>query len=673
MAKEKRTEPLKIESMRRDIRMEDLQVRKSKDGKYEGASFSVSSEYKVQRWWGTEILSHDASAVRMDRVRSGAVPFLFHHDSSQPIGMVTSGAVKDKRLRTDVSFFSDPNSQMRALQIDEGMRNVSIGYRIHTVEENLDTDEYTATDWEPYEVSMEPIPADPTVGQGRGVGEAFEVRTLNRTPSLPTAQPATSATRGTSMPDNTAAAGASAETTRTTAANEAATRAIDAAQRDATETVQREARAAYQPNPMQIEKERVEAIKNLCKANAFEDRMRDLWISSGAPLNKVSDEMLRIIEDRGKSKPQSIALLGLTEDETKQFSMVRAIQACADGNWQKAGFEAECSREIAQRHNKVPDPKKFYVPYEVQGRQNISRRALQARDSMRGDMFGTRADVVQTSNAGGYLVSTLNVGFIELLRNRSVIYRMGARQLSGLVGNVTIPKQTGAATVTWLSTETATITEKEQTFGQLALTPKTVGGYTEISRQLLLQSSPDIEGIVNADLATITSLAIDSGGISGTGAAGQPLGIINVPGVGSAGSMTSVAYAGILNFQVQVANANVVPINGGYATTPTVAALLMARVKFANTATPLWDGNLWDANGANGCCNFPGMSSLQIPAGDIVFGDWAQMIVAEWGVLEIEVNPYANFQAGIIGVRSIMTLDVGLRYPAAFCIGTSVT
>jgi HK97 family phage major capsid protein len=675
MTAKKVKEPLKIEAMQRNLEVSDFQVRKSEDDKLITAiSFSVSSEYAVQRWWGTEVLSHGPKAIRLDRIKNGSAPFLFAHDPNQPIGMITKASVVKGRLTAEASVFSDPDSQKRALQINEGMRNISVGYRVHAVEEPTDDDVFTVTDWEPYEISSVTLPADPTVGVGRGAGEVFEVRMINRA-SLDGPTPAAAAItrRVDTMSDEKAAAGQSAEENRAAAA----LATVEAARVAAAREVQAETeatRTAFKPNAVELEKERTVAIKNLCKANGFDDQLRDTWISSGMSIAKCSDEMLRIMEDRSKSKPQPLSLLGLSKDDTKRFSIVRAIQACADNNWSKAGFEAECSREIAQKQNKVPDPKKFFVPYEVQGR-GIDGQAIARRDEMRGQAgrFASRADIVGTATAGGYLVETENVGFIELLRNRSVAYRMGARQLSGLVGNVTIPKQTGAAQVTWLSSETAQITEKEQVFGQLSLTPKTVGGYTEVSRQLLLQSSPDIEGIVNADLATITALAVDSGALNGPGTAGQPLGIVNVPGVGSAGSMTTLAYAGVLNFQVQVANANVMPIAGGYATTPTVAALLMARVRFANTATPLWDGNLWDANGENGVAGFPGMSSLQVPTGDIIFGDWAQLIIAEWGVLEIDVNPYANFQAGIIGVRSIMSLDVGLRYPAAFCVGTSVT
>ena len=118
-----------------------------------------------------------------------------------------------------------------------------------------------------------------------------------------------------------------------------------------------------------------------------------------------------------------------------------------------------------------------------------------------------------------------------------------------------------------------------------------------------------------------------------------------------------------------MATGNVMPVAGGYATTPAVAALLMQRVKFSSTASPLWEGNVWDGSMAG----FAAMSSNQMTAASMLFGDWAQVVVGEWGVLQIEVNPYANFQAGIIGVRAMVSVDVGLRYAAAFSLATSIT
>jgi hypothetical protein len=95
----------------------------------------------------------------------------------------------------------------------------------------------------------------------------------------------------------------------------------------------------------------------------------------------------------------------------------------------------------------------------------------------------------------------------------------------------------------------------------------------------------------------------------------------------------------------------------------------MARQRFSSTDTPLWEGNLWNGQMAG----FPAMSSNQMASGTMLFGDWSQVVVGEWGVLEVEVNPYANFQAGIIGIRALVSMDVGLRYAAAFSYGAAMT
>ena len=70
---------------------------------------------------------------------------------------------------------------------------------------------------------------------------------------------------------------------------------------------------------------------------------------------------------------------------------------------------------------------------------------------------------------------------------------------------------------------------------------------------------------------------------------------------------------------------------------------------------------------------FRAMSSNQMPSANMLFGDWAKVVVAEWGVLSIEANPYANFQAGIVGIRALYSIDIGVRYGAAFSLATSIT
>lgn len=626
----------------RGVAAEEIRMQRAE--KATTITFPASSEEPVERYWGEEVLSHEKGAVRMDRATRGAMPLLFNHDVDDPIGMITGARLEKNRLMVDAQLFSTARAQEVLTMIDGGLRNVSLAYRINKIEEDKNEERFTVTDWEPYEVSIVTVPADPTVGIGRGAEMEYEVRMVRTShqAQTPSANQLTdAATRRAAMPDgkDKEAAGVAVEDKPNAAVIEAARG----------EVVKR------------MEQDRIQAIRNMCQINQIDDKYQEHWIRSGMSMKDVSEDMLAIMEERGKHNPKSSAKLGLSEREVKQFSLVRAINATLDG-WNNAPFELECSREIAKRLNKPSDPHKFFVPFEVQERPNQTPIEALARMMMARDLN------VASAGAGGYLVQTSNVGFIEILRNTAVMFRMGARRLSGLRDNITIPKQTVAATTTWLANETATISESTPTFVQIAMSPKTVGGYCEISRQLLLQSNPAAEGLVSADLAQVVALDIDAKGLNGSGASGQPTGILNTSGVGSV-TGTSLDYADIIEFQTDVYGGNALTANCGYVTTGAVAGLLKARVKFSSTASPLWEGRLDEAM----MDGYRAMSSNQMPSATMLFGDFGQVVVAEWGVLEVEVNPYADFKAGIIGVRAIASIDIAVRYPTAFSAASSIT
>jgi len=604
----------------------------------------VSSDAVVEVSDGPEVLVHRADAVDLQRA---PLPIIATHRGGQVnVGLVDELQIVGGQLRGMARFGSRQEAaEYRADVMNRIIRSVSVGYA--RVKAKFRSDGVLLTErWMPTHVALVAEPADVRAGFYRAQGEHINTPWLEReapaanTQSVqPAAQPAQ---RKESTVDQTtqAAAGENAE-------DQNQTRGLPAQPKGITGN-----------HALELERARKRGIENMCRANGIEDATRDYWIGAGLSMEAVSDDLLKIIQERGESNPKSKAKIGLGEGETRQYSLVRALLAASENNWSQAGFELECSREISKRMNTVPDAKKFYVPFEVQSRSLPIPTHLRGRRDM----------TVASAPGGGYLVATENMSFIEMLRNRSVAYRMGAMRLGGLQGNITVPKQTGAATWYWLASESTSITESQQTLGQMALSPKTGGAYTEISRQLLLQSSPDAEVLVTSDLGRVGGLGIDSAVLAGSGNSGQPTGIVNTAGIGSV-TGTDINYAKVLEFQTDIATANVLPERGGYATTPGVAALLMQRVKFSSTASPLWEGNMWDGQMAG----FAAMSSNQMAASSMLFGDWSSVVVAEWGVLEVSVNPFANFQAGIIGVRAMVSMDCGLRYPAAFSLATSIT
>ena len=404
---------------------------------------------------------------------------------------------------------------------------------------------------------------------------------------------------------------------------------------------------AYEPAA--AERQRSETIRKLAESNEIRDERTVMhWIRSGKSWDDIANDILKIREERSKSTP---AILGMSSPEVRRFSIVRAINAVMNRDWSKAGFEAEVSRATAQRHGKMLNEHSFIMPADRLSREMI----------------------VGTAASGGYLVGTdiQPSQFIDLLRNRSVVMRLGARTLSGLQGSVTIPTAASAGAVGWLG-ESGTATESNATVGQKTLAPKTVGGYQQYSRQLMLQSSVDVENFIQQDLAAQIALGLDTAALAGTSTnSTQPLGIRYTTGLGTANptSGTAVAYADMIRFQSTVASSNALFENFSYVCHPAVAGLLMGKSRFTNSDTPIWEGALLDGQ----MVGRRAMSSLQITSGSVLGGDFSQVVIGEWGTVEIEVNPYANFQAGIVGVRAMYSCDVLVRYGAAFAIGTGIT
>jgi HK97 family phage major capsid protein len=246
---------------------------------------------------------------------------------------------------------------------------------------------------------------------------------------------------------------------------------------------------------------------------------------------------------------------------------------------------------------------------------------------------------------------------------------MGVQRLGGLKGSVTIPKMTAGNTAYWLSDETTQITESQPTIGQLSLTAKNVAALTELSHQLLTQSTPDAEALVLQSIARDIGLAVDVGILRGSGSAGQPTGIATTGSIGSF-TGTTLGAVGVLDAMADVAGANALNPGCGYATTPTVAGLLMGRPELPTSGTErLWKGNMLEGS----IFGFPAMSSAQMSAGTMLFGWWPSVLLAEWGVLELMVNPFSDFTRGLTAVRGWYTCDVGVRYAGAWSYATSIT
>jgi HK97 family phage major capsid protein len=185
----------------------------------------------------------------------------------------------------------------------------------------------------------------------------------------------------------------------------------------------------------------------------------------------------------------------------------------------------------------------------------------------------------------------------------------------------------------------------------------------------MMQSTPSAEALVMNDFAKQMALGIDLAVLEGSGSSGQPTGISLTAGIGSV-SGTSLALAGVTEFQTDLATGNALQPNCAFVTTPAVAGLLVQRARISSTdSVTLWKGNVLEGVVEG----FRARTTTQVTAATMTFGDFAQVVLGEWGMLEIALNPYASFTAAISGIRAIQSVDVGIRQAAAFSRATSIT
>lgn len=383
--------------------------------------------------------------------------------------------------------------------------------------------------------------------------------------------------------------------------------------------------------------------------------LRDLGFSH-IQGGKTAEEFKRAAIDALSSKPVPTADIGMSDKDVKRFSVIRALNALSnptDASAQRAAaFERECSDEVAKIQGK--SARGIFVPTEVQKRDLL----------------------VGTPTAGGNTVASnlLTSSFINILRNAMVIDRLGVTTLTGLVGQVAIPKQTGGATAYWVA-ENGSPTESQQAFGQVAMSPKTVGGFTDISRRLLLQSSISVENLVQTDLARVLGLAIQQSVINGEGAvSNQPAGIltqITTPAVVGGTNGANLTYGNIIDLETAIAVANADVATMGYLTNTKVRGKLKKTEKFPTTnAMPIWDGGENPLNGYQAAVTNAMPSNLikgtSNNCSSIIFGNWADVVIGMWGSLDLMVDPYTGSTAGTVRIIALQDVDVALRSLESF-------
>jgi len=597
-------------------------------------TFSLSSEMRSKDFPGKFIiLDHGTDSVMLERLNI-ASPLLFNHDRNMHLGKVTRAYIEDRKLYVIARFGNSELAREKFQDVQDGiLTEVSVSAKIHEVkleESGSDgVDTYRATKWEPLEASLVTVSADISVGVNRTAANHPDdqyIKVCN-----PMSEPTTPTTPTTPEP---------------IARPEPTAKPVIQFRTDPEEIVRSQ----------KVERERVSAIHSLANRYQVEEAVVRDHIDNDKPLEAFQGYVLT---ERHNAKPVSTRSteLGLSEKEKESYSVTRAISQVyrsMEGGGAFDGLEAECSREMAKITGR--EAKGFFLPTDITSHQSEKvNRELQRNLS------------AGTASKGGYTIGTdvLGGSLIELLRNKSVLSALGVRTLSGLRGDIAIPTVTGGATAYWLS-ETGEATGTDQAFGQIGMTPKRLVGDTAYSKQLLTQSSIGVEAFVRDDLMTVLALAKDLAGITGTGASGQPRGIMNTTGVGSVTFGATATRAKAIAFQTAVASANASRGSLNYLTSPAVAGAWMGIAEESGAAQWLWKGNIDEGQVVGRPCQ----SSNQIPDNKMIYGNFNDCMFADWDGMDVVVDPYSLKKTGQIEVTIQLLTDFAVRHAASFVVSS---
>lgn len=425
---------------------------------------------------------------------------------------------------------------------------------------------------------------------------------------------------------------------------------------------------------VQAERERGKTIRNLCQQVQAGLERAEQFIDAGMSVDQVREVLFteisgkRKVEFQGNIHNHGADEIGLTKAEKKGYSMIKLAHYLAEPNprtAEQAGFELEVSRAVEAKHGRSPSG--VLVPWEVLG-------MVKAAAESPGQTVGSFSD-------GGATVSTdyLGAQFIDLIRNSSAFLNTGLTVITGLEGNVEIPKKL-TSSQWYMVGENSDVPNSKLTFGTVNMIPRQIGVRVPISRRMMKQSSLGIENLVRQDMAESVSLGMDKNIGYGTGNNNQPLGIKNTTGIGSVsfGGGTSLAvsadlgggthdfgdWADYVALETAIFSANLNVAGMRYVGNSAARGALKTTLRASGSAP---DYILRDDGTVNG---YQFLTSNQMVENDVLFGNFADVVVGMWSGLDVILDPYTQGANGQVILTCMQDFDVAVRRPQSFALGT---
>ena len=351
--------------------------------------------------------------------------------------------------------------------------------------------------------------------------------------------------------------------------------------------------------------------------------------------------------------------------EARKFNLHHTVREYIQGRG-VTGRARELTDEISRRSGMTLEG--IGIPF---GSLALSRRAFSQRELRRLDEF--RALTAGTATAGGHTIQTDKIDFIDVLRAKNVTVQAGAKVWNGLQGNASFPRKTAASSASWEG-ETATVSDTDPAFDDVSLTPHRLTTTLTYSQQLLLQSSIDIESMLQMDQADGIASKTEETAIQGSGSGNVPEGILNMTGIGDVAGGTDGAapdHDDIVDLEGAVALDNADIGSLSYLTNTKVRAKLKKTKVDAGSGVFVWQPNSKELNG------YPVFVTNHVPSdldkgtstgvcSAIIFGDFSSLYIGYWGFLNVVIDQYSLATSGKVRLTTTTFADINARHVESF-------
>ena len=348
----------------------------------------------------------------------------------------------------------------------------------------------------------------------------------------------------------------------------------------------------------------------------------------------------------------------------KQYSLGRAIQGLSKRNGANIeGVEAEMAREASMeaRNAGIAFDGNLQIP---------SWLAFPDMNRNRND-FEKRDLLVGTTTLGGFTVATEVGELIPLLDPRPIVRRAGATFLTGLTGNIDFPRNDAGATAAW-ETEVSSADETTPTFDRVQIAPNRLAAFIDISKQLMAQSTINVERFAINRLNQALSNALYIAAFSGNG--GNITGLNGEAGVNTVSFLSSPTWAKVVNLETLIAADDADQGTLKYLFHPRVAGIMKTIERTSTNGQYLWNGPNAGGGQVNG---YEAITSTLVysPATNVFhgyFGDWSKMLIGQWAGIDLLINPYTKGKEATVEVIVNSWWDVALERGEAFAIAQSI-